>query len=223
MYEITPYIIVFLGGMASIFSPCILPLIPIYFSVLSKNSKNLILSILLLLLGFISAFFLMQILIFKFTNIISQLFSKFYLNKVLGIIIITFSLHTIGILKINFLNKEKRQDLPEKFENNSYFFPFLLGLTLGFGWTPCTGPILFTVMGYAVTSKNIFEVFAIMGMYSIGFALPFLILSFIILKLKKSTTFLNRYLRKIQVISGIALFLVGIAMFFDKLTLIYSL
>ena len=71
MYEITPYIIVFLGGMASIFSPCILPLIPIYFSVLSKNSKNLILSILLLLLGFISAFFLMQILIFKFTNIIS--------------------------------------------------------------------------------------------------------------------------------------------------------
>lgn len=221
MTELVPYFIVFLGGVVSVFSPCVLPLIPIYFSIISKNSKNIFLNICILLLGFISAFFLMQILVYKFTNTISSLFGEFYSNEILGILMIIFSFHTMGILKLNILNTEKRKELPENFNKKGYMFPLLLGFTLGLGWTPCTGPILFTVIGYTTTAKSMFGALAIMGSYAMGFALPFLILAILIVKFKKTTYFLNKYLNIIQKISGILLLIIGIAMFFNKLTLLY--
>lgn len=217
------YIAVYLLGIMSLLSPCILPLIPIYFSVLSKGERKFIPAVIAMLSGFCIAFFTMQILAFKFTNLITEVIGTDFLNKFLGILIIIFGIYHLKIINISFFNSEKRKNLSDTYDKGGYFFPIALGITLGFGWTPCSGPIMFAVIAYASSAKTLFSAILIMFMYSLGFATPFVILALLLEKIKLFSNFILKNMNTIQRISGILLILVGILMMFDKLSILYRI
>ena len=146
------------AGLISFLSPCVLPLIPGYISYISGTSLNELLEkkniniipIILFALGFS--------IVFIFFGATATFIGKFLLNNSIqlrisaGIIIIIFSLHILEIINLKFLNYEKRI-YSEK--NKGYFGPILIGMAFGFGWTPCIGPILGSILALASTAENV--------------------------------------------------------------------
>ena len=134
---------------------------------------------------------------------------------VAGIIIILFSLQLIGIIKLNLLNKEKKY-YTKKYHENS-FFPILVGGAFGFGWTPCIGPILGSILALAAIEETVFESILLLSFYSLGLAIPFILSGygmhkFLILSknLKKTTLVIIK-------VSGIILFFTGILILTNQL------
>jgi cytochrome c-type biogenesis protein len=132
-----------------------------------------------------------------------------------GIIIILFSLQLIGIIKLNLLNKEKKY-YTKKYHENS-FFPILVGGAFGFGWTPCIGPILGSILALAAIEETVFESILLLSFYSLGLAIPFILSGygmhkFLILSknLKKTTPVIIK-------VSGIILFFTGILILTNQL------
>jgi cytochrome c-type biogenesis protein len=217
--------IAFFAGLISFVSPCVLPLIPGYVSFicgttlneLNLKSKNFILkrsltfslgfSVVFICLGatasFLGGFLLKN----------SQI-----LSIISGLIIIFFSLYFLDLIKINFLNNYFGV-YNIKF-SNSTFFPFTVGMGFGFGWTPCIGPILGSILAYASMEDSIYKGVLLLSTYSLGLAVPFVISSLIIKKFlifsKKSKSYLNR----IKKFSGIILLITGLLIVFGKLQII---
>ena len=146
------YFIAIGAGLISFLSPCVLPLIPGYVSFVSGQSlqeiinqkKNNLLPLILFCLGFSTVF-----IIFGATaSVIGQVFlqNSNILRIIAGVIIIIFSLQLIGIFNFSFLNYEKRFEAKK---TNNIYFPYLIGLAFGFGWTPCIGPILGSILTLA--------------------------------------------------------------------------
>ena len=145
----TEYFIAIGAGLISFLSPCVLPLIPGYISFVSGQSlqeiinqkKNNLKPLILFCLGFSTVFILLG----ATASVIGQIFlqNSDVLRIVAGFIIIIFSLQLIGILNLDFLNFEKRFEAKK---TNNIFFPYLIGLAFGFGWTPCIGPILGSIL-----------------------------------------------------------------------------
>ena len=158
----TTIFIAFLAGMISFLSPCVLPLIPGYISYISgtsfselkeKKSNLVVVKTIFFTLGFSLVFIALgstASLIGNFFLVNSELF-----RIIAGIIIIFFSLNLIGILNFNFMNKDIRI-FTDKYSNNMSF-PLLVGAAFGFGWTPCIGPILGSILTIAVVEANINE------------------------------------------------------------------
>ncbi|MGL6115063.1 cytochrome c biogenesis CcdA family protein [Cetobacterium sp. SF1] len=220
MENLTYYMVIFFG-IASVFSPCILPLLPIYLGIVTRKNRNMYIAVLSLVLGFIISFFILQILIFNFTNVFSQIIGNSFFNRILGLIIIIFGLKMLGIIKIKYFESEKKFYLSDKYDKGGYLFPIFLGVTLGLGWTPCSGPIIFTVLTYASTTKNFIEAIYLIVLYSIGFMIPFMILTYFMNKWKKHIQSLKKYHKLIENITGILICIIGILLFFNKLTFLY--
>lgn len=220
MENLTYYMVIFFG-IASVFSPCILPLLPIYLGIVTRKNRNIYIAVLSLVLGFIISFFILQILIFNFTNVFSQIIGNSFFNRILGLIIIIFGLKMLGIIKIKYFESEKKFYLSDKYDKGGYLFPIFLGVTLGLGWTPCSGPIIFTVLTYASTTKNFIEAIYLIVLYSIGFMIPFMILTYFMNKWKKHIQSLKKYHKLIENITGILICIIGILLFFNKLTFLY--
>jgi len=217
--------IAFFAGLISFISPCVLPLIPGYVSFicgttlneLNSKSKNFILkrslifslgfSIVFICLGatasFIGSFLLKN----------SQI-----LSIVSGLIIIFFSLYLLDLIKINFLNKNFGI-YNIKFSNN-LLFPLIVGIGFGFGWTPCIGPILGSILAYASMENSIYKGISLLSIYSLGLALPFVISSLIIEKFLLFSKKSKSYLSKIRKFSGITLLITGILIVIQKLQVV---
>jgi cytochrome c-type biogenesis protein len=137
------------------------------------------------------------------------------LSIISGIIIIFFGIYLLELIEINFLNKNFG-NFSIKFSNN-LFFPFVVGIGFGFGWTPCIGPILGSILAYASMENSISKGVMLLTCYSLGLAVPFTVSSLIIKKLlifsKKSKSYLN----KIKRFSGIILLITGILIIIGKL------
>jgi cytochrome c-type biogenesis protein len=217
--------IAFFAGLISFISPCVLPLIPGYVSFicgttlneLNSKSKNFILKkSLIFSLGFS--------LVFICLGATASFIGSFLLRNtqvlsiVSGLIIIFFSLYLLNLIKINFLNKNFGI-YNFKFSNN-LLFPLIVGIGFGFGWTPCIGPILGSILAYASMENSIYKGISLLSLYSLGLALPFVISSLIIKKFlifsKKSKSYLN----KIKKISGVILLITGILIVIGKLQII---
>lgn len=213
------FFIVFIEGLLSIFSPCILPILPIYLSMLSNSSIEdikdskfrrgvLFKNTLFFTLGISATFFILGSSIKILTTFLNT--NKDLIMIIGGLIIIIMGLFYIDVIKLNFLNKEKRFNVQS--ESMSQLSAFILGFTFSFGWTPCIGPILASVLIMASTESNIITSNILILVYTIGFILPFIVASLFYNKLYKKFDKIKNYMPIIKKISGGIIIIAGIFM-----------
>ena len=217
--------IAFLAGLVSFLSPCVLPLIPGYISYISgtsldklkeKNRNLIFIKTVFFSLGFSCVFIALgstASLIGKFFLVNSNIF-----RIVAGVIIIFFSLHLIGILNFNFMNKDIRIFTDQY--SNSITFPFLVGAAFGFGWTPCIGPILGSILTLAALEENIGKGILLLSFYSLGLAIPFIISGILIDKFLLFSKGFKKYISIITKMGGAILLLTGFAILTGQLQIL---
>ena len=212
-------LIAFGAGLISFLSPCVLPLIPGYVSFISgqslqdilKSKKINILPLILFCFGFstfiilgASASFLGQTL----------LQNSEILRIIAGIIIIIFSLQLIGFINIGYLNLEKRF---EARKSQNILFPYTIGLAFGFGWTPCIGPILGSILALASIEETLSKAIILLSFYSIGLAIPFVLSGYLIQKFLLFSKNFKKNINIISKIGGIILLITGILILTNQL------
>ncbi|MCA0983191.1 cytochrome c biogenesis protein CcdA [Halobacillus yeomjeoni] len=212
------------AGFLSFISPCVLPLYPAFLSYITGMSVNeltedngmlkrrSLIHTILFLLGFTTIF-----LIIGFSgSFLSQFLiqNETIIRRLGAILIIFFGFVIIGVFNFQFLMKDRK--ITFKNRPAGYLGSFLIGLTFSLGWTPCTGPILSAVLVLAADSPDLFLV--MMLSYSMGFSLPFLIMSFFIGKMN----WIKRHSSKIVKIGGYIMIFMGIALYFDWMTKLTS-
>jgi len=216
------YFLSFFAGFISFLSPCVLPLIPGYISFingttlenLEDKKKNFIFKeTLLFTLGFSVVFISLGATATFFGSLIFK-YSTFFTYFV-GIVIIFFSLNMIGILQLRLLN----QELKYHFHNQitKPYMSFLVGIGFGFGWSPCIGPILGSVLALASLETTITKGIILLSIYSIGLAIPFILSGLFITKFLIFSKKTRMHIIKIQKISGYILLLTGVLIVTGKL------
>jgi len=214
--------IAFIAGLISFLSPCVMPLIPGYISYISgtslkelaKKKRSLVfLKTIFFTLGFSFVFIVLG-------STASYLGKLFLINSntfriLAGIIIIIFSLLLLKVIDLKFLNKDLRI-FTDKYSNNLYF-PFLVGAAFGFGWTPCIGPILGSILTLAALEQNINKSILLLSSYSFGLAIPFIISGVLIDKFLTFSKSIKKYITLITKLGGIILLLTGFAILTGQL------
>ena len=178
-------LIAFGAGLISFLSPCVLPLIPGYVSFISgqslqeilKSKKIDVLPLILFCFGFSTVFIILG----ASASFLGQtlLQNSEILRVLAGIVIIIFSLQLIGLINIGYLNLEKRFEAKK---SQHILFPYLIGLAFGFGWTPCIGPILGSILALASIEETLSKAIMLLSFYSIGLAIPFILSGYLIQK-----------------------------------------
>lgn len=215
-------ILVFTQGVLSFLSPCFLPLIPIYLSYITgeaANKKNTIINTIAFMIGFTLMFTSLGALsgsIGRFLLINRQL-----LNKILGVFIVFMGLFYLGVIKLDFLNREVKIDF--KIKRGSLFSSFLLGVSLSLGWTPCISPILSSVLMLAASRQSSIKGAYYLFVYSLGLLIPFLIFSIFINKSRAFSKFIMQKANVIKIIAGVILILTGILLFTGKLYILTNI
>jgi cytochrome c biogenesis protein CcdA len=221
--------IVFLAGILSFFSPCTLPLLPVYFAelaaasdsstVVSGSKKSLDLRLILRTLLFVSGLSTSFVIMGFGAGLAGKLLDSRLFLLGCGILVIVMGIHQTGLLRFRLLERQK------KWESNGKARPgilgaFLLGFTFSFGWTPCVGPVLATVLALASNQGESLVAAVLMLVYSAGLSLPFVLLAIlgtrVLGKLKK----VHRHLPKIQVASGILIIIMGVLLMTDNLNVL---
>ena len=217
-------IIAFGAGLISFLSPCVLPLIPGYISYISGESlgdivekqKKILLKTILFSLGFSLVFISFGATASFVGNLLLEYSNS--LRIVAGLVIIIFSLQLIGILNLNFLNKEKR--IYTKNYSNNLFFPLMVGAGFGFGWTPCIGPVLGSILALAATESSIGKGILLLSFYSLGLAIPFVLSGYGISKFLEFSKNFKKNIRRISILGGIILLITGVLIITNKLQMI---
>ena len=206
-------LVAFSAGIISFLSPCVLPLIPGYISYISGTSLNELLNKkeinLLPIILFTFGFSIVFIFFGATATLIGQLLLKNSneLRIIAGIIIIIFSLHILRVINMKFLNYEKRVQSEVR---QGFFAPILIGMAFGFGWTPCIGPILGSILVLASTSESITKGVLLLCSYSLGLAIPFILSGYLIQKFMLVSKNIKQKINLIEKIGGILLLLTGI-------------
>jgi len=177
-------IVAFISGLLSFFSPCILPLVPSYLIFISgvtyddyKKLQSMKYRKIVLIhsLAFIAGFSFVFVSLGVSSSVLGKLLSSYqvYVMRIGGFILIILGLYYLDVVKIPFLNREKVFHLQEK--PVGHFGSFIIGVTFSLGWTPCVGPALSSILIIASTTENIWEGISLLGLYSLGLAIPFVI------------------------------------------------
>lgn len=222
-------IVVFLQGMASFLSPCILPLMPIYLSYLTGGSLEEIeggakkKSILINSIGFLLGLSLVFTMLGATATALGKFlyFNSNIIRKFGGLIIIVFGIHHIGIINLNFLNRERRFRVKAKAPK--FINSVILGMAFSFGWTPCISVFLSSVLMMAASLETYVKGMYLLMIYSLGFSVPFLITALFLNLVLQRITNLDKYLKIIKVVSGILLIIMGILVYTNKINVISSI
>tara|TARA_Y100000590_G_scaffold458775_1_gene614265 strand:- start:537 stop:1244 length:708 start_codon:yes stop_codon:yes gene_type:complete len=214
------YLLPFAAGLISFLSPCVLPLIPGYISFISGQSLQELLSekkvnffpLVLFCLGFSTVFIIFGATASFLGQILLQ--NSQVLRIVAGIIIIIFSLQLIGFINFSFLNVEKRLEAKK---TQSIVFPYIIGLAFGFGWTPCIGPILGSILALAAIEETLGKAVFLLILYSLGLALPFILSGYLIQKFLLFSKNFKKNINLISKLGGIILLITGILILTDQL------
>ena len=203
------YLITFVEGIASFISPCILPVIPIYISYFATESQSMKKSI-INSLGFTFGFSIIFILLGVFASTFGKLVHQYadYINIVFGIFLIILSLNYIGILFIKFLNKTK--ETKTKKENLTFITSLLFGIIFSLSWTPCVGAFLSSALILASTMGSVFKGALLLLIYSLGLAIPFIVTTLFLEKMKSTFDFIKKHYNIINKISGSILLISGV-------------
>ena len=217
-------LVVALGaGLISFLSPCVLPLIPGYVSFVTGSSLNEILEnkkINLLPLIIFSLGFSFVFIIFGATaSFLGQILlqNSQILRLIAGSIIVIFSLQLIGILNIKFLNIEKKFYTKK---SNNIFFVFIIGMAFGFGWTPCIGPILGSILALASTEETIYRAIILLSFYSLGLAIPFVLSGYL---MQRFLLFSKNFKKNINLVTkggGIILLITGVLILTNQMQIL---
>ena len=220
------WVLAFLAGVVSFLSPCVLPLIPGYISLVSKMSyeeltdgesvgkaSKIFVPSLLFVLGFAFVFVTLGASASFIGTFIQE--NKVLLLQISGVIIIVFGLFTMDIIKIPQLYRERRLNLP--FGNLGLVGIFLLGIAFGFGWTPCVGPILASILLYASTAEGAGKGALLLFIYSLGLGLPFIITGLALSKALNAFGWIKRHYALYKIIVGGTLIAVGVLMLSNNL------
>ena len=202
---------VFLAGLASFLSPCIFPIIPIYFGILSKGGKK-ILNTFLFILGLSLTFISLG---FSFGFLGNLLFND-NTRIIAGIIVIILGIHQLGWIKLNFLQQTKVVEVKTEGKSSS-FEAFVLGLTFSLGWTPCIGPILASVLALSGDEGSALYGASMMFVYVLGLATPFVLFSFFSQEILKRTKSLNKHLEKFKLFGGLLIIVMGLLLITNNL------
>mgnify|MGYP006425324511 FL=1 len=212
--------IAFGAGLISFLSPCVLPLIPGYVSFISgqslqdilKSKKINILPLILFCFGFSTVFIILG----ASASFLGQtlLQNSEILRIIAGLIIIIFSLQLIGVINIPYLNFEKRFDARK---SRNILFPYIIGLAFGFGWTPCIGPILGSILALASIEETLSRAILLLSFYSLGLAIPFVISGYLIQKFLLFSKNFKKNINIISKIGGVILLITGILILTNQL------
>ncbi|MDO4792670.1 MAG: cytochrome c biogenesis protein/redoxin [Filifactor alocis] len=210
------FVLVFLEGIISFFSPCVLPILPIYFGMMAgqdvqENKSKSKLNMLFFGLGIVLSFFLLAV---AFT-MVGQFFNekKMLFSRIGGIIIILLGLYQVGFYKSNFLNKERRLPVIGGDKEIGPLVALVMGFTFSFAWTPCVGPMLSSVLIMASGAKTAVTGNLLVAVYALGFMIPFFLFGIFTQKimgwLEKNPS-MSRWIPKV---GGVILILMGISVF----------
>lgn len=222
------YILLFLEGIITFISPCILPMIPIYVSYFAggdidnKNYKN---RALISSIAFVAGFTFVFTLLGVAAGTVGVIFNKYMreINIVSGTIMVIFGLNYLGIINIGLLNKSFKMDNPTGNKKSSIMSAILSGMIFGIGWTPCVGPFLGSALMIASNSTNVFMGASMLLTYSLGLGIPFVLSALLIDSLKTTFDFIKRNYKTINRISGVFLIIIGIMMMTGYLNLLLSI
>ena len=202
------------AGFISFLTPCVLPIIPGYISYITgKNlseidqDKEIVLyKTILFSFGFSLVFITLGATASAVGNIL--LFLSNELRIAAGIIIVLFSLQMLGFINFQFLNQEKRIDTKDYKDN--YIFPFVVGSAFAFGWTPCIGPILGSILALSATDASISKGILLLSFYSLGLAIPFILSGYFMNNFLISKKGFGKYYNRITKTGGVILLITGI-------------
>ena len=212
------------AGFVSFLTPCVLPIIPGYISYITgknldeiKRDKNVVLiKTILFSLGFSLVFISLGITASTVGNIL--LFFSNELRIIAGIVIILFSLQMIGLLNLKFMNQEKR--IETKSYKDNYAFPFIVGAAFAFGWTPCIGPVLGSILALSATEASISKGILLLSFYSLGLAIPFIASGYFMNKFLTSKKDFGKYYNRVTKSGGIILLITGILIATNQIQII---
>lgn len=227
--SLASYLLTFTEGILTFISPCILPMLPIYFLYLAGESEKdvtapsskknkLVLNSIGFVIGFTTVFIILGATVTSIGHFLAN--HRSMLEKISGLIMIVFGLNFAGILKIGFLNVEKRFDF--KFNNLWFFSSIIFGMVFGFGWTPCLGAFLGSALLLAGNSKTVLEGTVLLLLYSIGLGIPFILSAIAFEKVKGAFRQIQKHSRVIGIVSGALLIIAGIMVFTGSLKYIFS-
>lgn len=222
LHEATLYLGVALAGLISFLSPCVLPLVPPYLGYLGGITidhvieekgledrvwRKVVASSIFFVLGFSSVFIALGASASTISQWIQSWRQEF--SFIAGLIIMIFGLHFLGIFRVAFLYKEARYHLA--FNQKGLFASYVLGLAFGFGWTPCIGPILATVLVLAAQKNTLPEGISLLGVYSLGLGIPFILAAIAIRPFLSFIQKFKVYLGQLEKLMGILLIITGLA------------
>jgi len=215
--------IAFGAGLISFLSPCVLPLIPGYISFISGASLNELLAkkkinlipLILFTLGFSFVFIMFGAAASYLGQALLQ--NSQILRIIAGLVIIIFSLQLIGFINISLLNFEKKIYTKR---NNNIWFSFIVGVAFGFGWTPCIGPILGSILALASTEETIVKAIILLSFYSLGLAIPFILSGYLMQRFLMFSKNFRKNINLVSKIGGVILLITGILILTNQLQIL---
>jgi cytochrome c-type biogenesis protein len=218
----------FVAGLISFLSPCVLPLVPGYVSLISgagveelkSQEASLLRKVMLNSVAFVAGFSIVFITLGAISTSVGQLLARYKssLAQVAGVVIILFGLHLTGIFKIKALYSDAR--LHQIKGGASPWGAFVIGFAFAFGWTPCVGPILAAILYLAAAQDSVVKGILLLAVYSLGLAVPFLLTSLLIERFLKFYSRFRSYMQAVEVGSGVLLILLGGLLVFGHFTVI---
>lgn len=214
------------GGIVSFLSPCVLPLVPAYICLVAGTSleqleqesreqggKKINFKVVIMALIFVLGFSTVFILLGAGASVINSLLIQHMeiLSKIAGAVIILFGVHMTGIIRIPLLYREARFNTIDKPRN--WFGAYVIGVAFGFGWTPCIGPILGTILAIAASESSLSYGVSLLSVYALGLGIPFLLAAFAINPFLGFMRKFKRYFRAMEIGTGGVIIATGLLIF----------
>lgn len=215
----------FISGLFTFLAPCTLPLVPAYLAFISgaaAGERRVFQNAIFFVLGFSIVFILFGLLAGAFGGLLHEF--RVWISRIGGIFIVLFGLFMIGALDIPFFRAEKKLFIKSPFmkgtPTGSLVNSLILGIVFGAGWTPCVGPVLGSVLLLASQTATAFQGAFLLAVFSLGLAVPFLLIAGSIESAEKHIQTFSKYLRFVNLAGGVFLIILGILLFFGDLGLL---